>query len=260
MELGLKDHVVLVTGSSRGIGKAIAEAFLEEGARVVITGREAASLEKTREEFSKRYSLDKILVIQGDLTKDNEIQKCKKTLLKAWHHVDHLILNIGTGKSSTEILSSPEQWNFIFDENFNSSCKMVRAFLSAMQNRKKGNIVFIASITGKEAIGAPIDYSTAKAALIAFSKNLSRKVAQDGIRVNTVAPGNIFFPNGTWDEKVKQDKQKVTQMLESRVPMKRLGTPQEVAASVLFLSSQKASFITGAVLTVDGGQTCAALG
>lgn len=257
MNLGLKDQIVLIAGSSRGIGKAIAQGFLEEGAKVAITGRDEIFLLKTKEDFLQKYSFDRILAIRGDLTKDKEIEQCKNIIMTAWGRIDHLILNTGTGRSSPEILSNPQQWSFIFDQNLNSSYKMIFNFLPQMQLQKKGSIIFIASIAGQEALGAPIDYSTAKAALIAFSKNLSRKVAHDGIRVNTISPGNIFFPEGTWDQQLKTNKEKVSQMLEKNVPLQRFGTPQEVTSAVLFLSSQEASFITGTLLTVDGGQTCA---
>ena len=103
-------------------------------------------------------------------------------------------------------------------------------------------------------MGAPTDYSVAKSALIALSKNLSRKVAPN-VRVNVVAPGNIYFKGGTWDEKIKSNKARVDTMLESQVPMKRFGTPDEIADAVVFLSSARSSFITGSTLVVDGGQT-----
>ena len=118
-------------------------------------------------------------------------------------------------------------------------------------------MLFISSIAGVEAIGAPINYSTAKSALIAFSKNLSKKLA-GRVRVNTIAPGNINFPGSSWEEKIKADEKKVKEIINN-VPMKRFGTPKEIANSAVFLSSDKASFITGALLIIDGGQTVSVL-
>ena len=115
-------------------------------------------------------------------------------------------------------------------------------------------LLFISSIAGLEAFGAPVDYSTAKSALLAFSKNLARKVATK-VRVNVVAPGNINFPGGSWDEKIKLDPKRVKDIIESTVPMNRFGTPEEIADAALFICSERAKFITGSVLVVDGGQT-----
>lgn len=127
--------------------------------------------------------------------------------------------------------------------------------LPTMIVNKSGSIVFISSIAGIEVIGAPIHYSVAKAAIIAFSKNLATKVAKYNIRVNTICPGNIYFENGTWDYKLKENKNKVLAMLKNSVPLNRFASPEEIADLVLFISSNKMSFMTGACLVIDGGQT-----
>ena len=105
-----------------------------------------------------------------------------------------------------------------------------------------------------EAFGAPVDYSTAKSAVSALAKNMARKLAQE-VRVNVLAPGNVYFPGGSWDEKIQQDPDRVERIIESTVPMNRFGTPEEMADAVLFLCSERAKFITGSTLVVDGGQT-----
>jgi 3-oxoacyl-[acyl-carrier protein] reductase len=128
-----------------------------------------------------------------------------------------------------------------------------RVFLPLLQ-KSSGNLLFIASITGLEAVGAPVDYSTAKTAVIAFAKNLARKVAPE-VRVNVIAPGNVHFTRSSWEDKIQTDPKIIEQMLQTKVPMKRFGTPQEIADVVTFLSSARASFITGFVIVVDGGQT-----
>ena len=106
-----------------------------------------------------------------------------------------------------------------------------------------------------EAFGAPTDYSTAKAAIIALAKNMARKLASDNVRVNVIAPGNVYFEGGSWDEKIQQDKKRVDEIIKSTVPMNRFATPQEIADSAVFLCSHRASFITGITLVIDGGQT-----
>jgi 3-oxoacyl-[acyl-carrier protein] reductase len=120
--------------------------------------------------------------------------------------------------------------------------------------KSKGVLLFISSIAGMEAFGAPTDYSTAKSAIIALAKNMARKLAPN-IRVNVIAPGNVYFEGGSWDEKIKQDKIRVDEIIKSTVPMNRFATPQEIADSAVFLCSNRASFITGTTLVVDGGQT-----
>ncbi len=105
-----------------------------------------------------------------------------------------------------------------------------------------------------EAFGAPVDYATAKTAVAALAKNMARKLGQ-AVRINVLAPGNVWFSGGAWDEKIKQDSERVNKMIESTVPMNRFGTPDEMADAAVFLCSERASFITGSVLVVDGGQT-----
>jgi 3-oxoacyl-[acyl-carrier protein] reductase len=124
-----------------------------------------------------------------------------------------------------------------------------------MLEKSKGCLLFISSITGMEAFGAPTDYSTAKSAIIALAKNMARKLASDGIRVNVIAPGNVYFKGGSWDEKIQQDKKRVDKILKLTVPMNRFAIPQEIANSAVFLCSDRAGFITGTTLVVDGGQT-----
>ena len=115
--------------------------------------------------------------------------------------------------------------------------------------------MFVSSIAGMEAFGAPTDYSVAKSAIIALSKNMARKLAPDHVRVNIVAPGNVYFKDSAWDEKIKKDAPKVKNIIKTTVPMNRFSTPAEIADPVVFLCSDRASFITGATLNIDGGQT-----
>ena len=118
----------------------------------------------------------------------------------------------------------------------------------------QGTLLFISSIAGMEAFGAPTGYSTAITAIIALSKNMARKLAP-GVRVNVIAPGNVYFKGGSWDEKIQQDKKRVDEIIKSTVPMNRFAIPQEIADSAVFLCSDRASFITGTTLVIDGGQT-----
>ena len=119
--------------------------------------------------------------------------------------------------------------------------------------------MFISSITGVEAFGAPAEYSTAKSAIIAFAKNMARKLASENVRVNVIAPGNVYFEGGSWDEKIQQDKKHVDEIIKLTVPMNRFASPQEIADSAVFLCSNRAGFITGTSLIVDGGKSVGVL-
>ena len=163
-------------------------------------------------------------------------------------------MNVGDGQSVPDALPEDEQWQKTWSSNFESALITARTFLP-MLKKTKGCLLFISSITGLEAFGAPTDYSTAKSAIIAMAKNMARKLASDNVRVNVIAPGNVYFKGGSWDEKIQQDKKRVDEIIKSTVPMNRFAIPQEIADSAVFLCSDRASFITGATIVVDGGQT-----
>jgi 3-oxoacyl-[acyl-carrier protein] reductase len=146
-------------------------------------------------------------------------------------------------------------WDTALEANLRGSVRLVRAFLSGMVARRSGSIILVGSIAGLEASSAPLPYSAAKAALVSYSKNLSRQVGPEGVRVNVVAPGNVLFPGGSWERRQLEDPVAVSRMLEMEVPLKRFGTPQEIADLVVFLASDRAGFITGACFVADGGQT-----
>ena len=150
-------------------------------------------------------------------------------------------------------LPDSEQWEKTWGNNFESALQTARTFLPLLRE-SKGVLLFISSITAMEAFGAPVDYSTAKTAVVALSKNMARKLGKE-VRVNVLAPGNVYFKGGSWDEKLIKDKVKVEKLIKNTVPMNRFGTPEEVADAALFICSERAKFITGAVLKIDGGQT-----
>ena len=252
MNLNLKNKNFLITGSSRGIGKAIAEGFLTEEANVGLVARTSTTLKQTAELLGSKYK-SKVKHWIADLINESAVNELSDRILREWERIDGLVVNVGGGKSLPGPVTDSWQWNSVWETNFNTALNTVRAFLPSLK-KNNGCVVFISSICGIEALGAPTDYSVAKAALNAFSKNLAKKVGPD-VRVNTVAPGNIYFEGGTWEMKIKDNKSMVDVMLENEVPLKRFGSPEEVADAVTFLCSERASFITGATLVVDGGQT-----
>ncbi|MCG3769190.1 MAG: 3-oxoacyl-[acyl-carrier-protein] reductase FabG [Nitrosomonadaceae bacterium] len=257
MELGLTNSRVLVTGSSRGIGYGIASAFLAEGATVVLTGRNKENLQGARSTLADEFGGDRIEVFAGDLGDEN-IRQCLSGTLRP-QGLDHLICNVGSGRSVPILQETTDEWRHMFDTNLFQATGMVQDFRSLLAASVKqghgASLTFVGSICGMEAIGCPLAYASAKAALWAYAKNLVRPLADEGIRVNIVSPGNVMFSGSTWEDKLAQDTVGVQAMLDREVPMRRLGTLDEITAAVVFLASRRASFITGANLVVDGGQT-----
>ena len=255
MNLSLQDRVVLVAGSSRGIGKAIAAAFLREGCRVCITGRSEAPLSQTLAEFETQCGQERVMSVCGDLADPAIPREALRKTRELWGRLDVVVANLGTGSGKSGWQLESSEWERLFRENFWASVTIAQAAIPLLAENKHGALLFVASITGVEATPAPLPYSAAKAALINYSKNLASQVARLGIRVNSIAPGNILFPGGSWERHLEKDKNKVMQMIDSNVPLSRFGTPEEIAELAVFLCSDAATFITGACFKADGGQT-----
>jgi len=255
MELSLKGKVAVISGSSRGIGKAIARGFLGEGCSVVVSGRNRERLDRTVQELSTEFPAERLAWHNGDVTSREGVKGFLEVALSRFGRVDIAVANVGSGSGLPFEESDRTEWLRVFDTNLFSGMELVRQIIPVMKNQSSGAICLISSITGVEAFPAPIPYTAAKSAVIASSKALARHLAGHNIRVNVVCPGNVLFPEGGWDLKLTEAPEKTAAYIESEVPLRRFGRPEEIAACVVFLASDCASFVTGASLVVDGGQT-----
>ena len=253
MNLNIENKKVLITGASRGIGLAIAEEFLLENAQAYLISRGSKALSDNVSKLEEMFGKKKVFSDKCDCTSTKSLEKLREKINNQWGGLDIVIANIGDGRGPHDALPDEEKWKKSWNNNFETALNTARIFVPMLE-KSNGCLLFVSSIAGLEAFGAPTDYSTAKSAIIALAKNLSRKLAPN-VRVNVIAPGNIYFRGGSWDEKIRQDKKQVDKSIKTKVPMRRLGLPEEISASAVFLCSDKASFITGATLVIDGGQT-----
>ena len=254
MDLKLKGKVAIVTGASRGLGRAIAFGLGDEGCRLVICARGEEPLRRTENELKERGVEVQALVL--DVTDDGAAD----TLLETAHRFappSVVVGNVGGNRRGQLTELSDEDWREIFDLNFQSQVSLARASAKSMiENEIQGSIVFVSSIFGREAGGAGLSiYNASKSALISMSKILALELAPHGIRANTVAPGSIRFPGGSWDRRCKEDPEGMKTFIEANLPLGRFGRAEEIADAVTFLSSQRASLVTGTCWNVDGGQS-----
>lgn len=250
MKLELNDRVALVTGASRGIGLAIATTLAAEGAKVALAARGSDALNAARAAVGGRSSIH-----VADVTDPAAAAGLVQGVEKQWGRLDILVCNVGSGASVPPGKETAAEWSRVIDINLFATTNMIEAARPLMA-RGSGDraIVCISSIAGMAALGAPVTYYAAKAALNATVRGLARPLALEGVRINAVASGNILSPDGTWARKIAENKQAVDDMLQREVALRRLGTPEEIADVVAFLASPRAGFITGSVMVADGGQ------
>lgn len=256
MDLGLKGKNVLITGSSKGIGLATAKAFLQEGATVVLNARNKERLNQVISDLRNLHPR-RVFGFAGDITKSEDAATVVRLLNESFDTLDIFVANLGSGKPEHSNPLDIAEWHRFMDINVFGNLSIIDQLHPLLKKTKNSNVVFLSSIVAKQRATAPVGYAAAKSSVLALTKYLANSWAQDGIRVNCVVPGNVYFEGGRWEELLHSDNDGVKNYIESEVPLKRFGKPEEIADAILFLASERASFITGSSLVVDGGQLTA---
>lgn len=248
MDLHLQGKKVLVTGGSKGIGKAIAKAFVQEGANVSIAARDLEFLQKAKAKLGGNISL-----YQMDVTKADEREKLIQAFIEQNGTLDVLINNAGGSNGGTVAETGMDLFHQAMELNYFSAVHLSKLAVEQMKKFHTGSIINITSVYGRES-GGKITYNNAKAALISFTKALADEVISAGIRVNSIAPGSILHETGNWQRRLEENPEAINAFVQNEIPAGRFGTPEEIANAVVFLASAKASWIVGASINVDGGQ------
>ncbi|MGP4079789.1 SDR family NAD(P)-dependent oxidoreductase [Pseudalkalibacillus sp. R45] len=248
MDLHLKNKTALVTGGSKGIGKAIAEGLLAEGVNVGICARGEEDLEKMKQEH------ERISIYQGDLTDEKVREKIFDQFIAEHGSIDILVNNAGGSNGGSIEETSVKQFREAMELNFHSAVHFSKLAVQKMKEHKQGSIINISSIYGRESGGKPT-YNSSKAAMISFTKALAEEAISYGIRVIGVAPGAILHPTGNWQKRLDENPEKIKQFVKDEIPGGRFGKTEEIADVVTFLASDRASWVVGATLNVDGGQS-----
>jgi len=242
----LTDKCALVTGASGGIGSAIAKGLVAQGARVVLTGTRQDALDKLAAEIEAEYP-GKAIVIAANLSDAEDVNRLASETEAALGRIDILVNNAGLTRDGLAMRMKDEDWEAVINVNLSAAFRLTRAAMRGMMKRRAGRVISITSVVGVTGNPGQANYAASKAGLIGMTKSLGQELAARGITVNCVAPGMIATPMTD----VLTDDQR--QRMLVNIPTARLGTPEDIAASVVYLASDEAAYVTGQTIHVNGG-------
>lgn len=243
----LSNKVAVVTGSSRGIGAGIAQLLASQGARLVVNHRNSAD-GASHVAAAIKAAGGEATVVQADVSRFDEAERLIKETVDTYGQIDILVNNAGTTRDMLIMKMKPEDWALVLETNLSSTYNCAKAVTRPMMKKRSGRIINITSVVGLAGQAGQTNYAASKAGIIGFTKALAKELGSRSITVNAIAPG--FVPTALTEEVLTEERTRAA--IES-TPIRRLGTVEDVASAVVFLASDEASFITGQVLSVDGG-------
>jgi 3-oxoacyl-[acyl-carrier protein] reductase len=255
MDLSLADKVAIVTGSSRGLGLASARALVAEGCRVCLCARGPERLAEAAievEAVARRPNM--VLAVQADVSTQAGVDLVVARTVETFGRLDVLVNNVGIAGGAGLLDTTDAEWQAAFDLTLFPAIRASRTAVPHMREAGGGAIIMIASIYGRES-GGRMTYNAVKAAEISLAKSLAQQLAPLNIRVNSLAPGSILFPGGSWHRRQQADPEGIAEFVKRELPFGRFGRAEEIGAVVAFLASPRASWVSGASIVVDGAQS-----